>query len=94
MLRQRPVVPKLEDIAAERHVSPRTLHRQLAAERTSYRALADEVRYTIAAELLTNARLGVNQVAERLGYADAASFTRAFKRWTGHTPGAYAKTRT
>jgi AraC-like DNA-binding protein len=94
MLRHRPVVPTLEDIAAERHVSPRTLRRQLSAEGTSYRALADEVRLTFAEELLTSAHLSVTQVADRLGYADAASFSRAFKRWTGRAPGEFARSQT
>jgi AraC-like DNA-binding protein len=86
MLRQTPVVPTLVDLAAERHVDPRTLRRQLAAAGTSYRALADEVRETLATELLA-AGLTLEQVADRLGYCDAATFSRAFKRWTGRTPG-------
>jgi AraC-like DNA-binding protein len=90
MLRQRPVVASLEDLAAERHVDPRTLRRQLAAEGTSFRALADEVRETLAVELLT-AGLTVDQVADRLGYCDAATFSRAFRRWTGETPGSVAR---
>ena len=56
-----------------------------------FRALSDEVGRTMAIELLTAAGLTVEQVADRLGYADAASLTRAFKRWTGTTPGAVAR---
>lgn len=86
MLRHRPIVPSLAVLAAERSVDPRTLRRQLAEEGTSYRQLADEVKQTVSEPLLA-AGLTVEQVAERLGYADAAAFSRAFKRWTGRSPG-------
>jgi AraC-like DNA-binding protein len=83
-------VPDMVRVAAALHMSPRTLHRRLAVERTSYRRILDEVRQILAMELLTSARLGVEQVATRLGYADSAAFIRAFRRWTGQTPGRYA----
>ncbi|CAL9447724.1 putative HTH-type transcriptional regulator [Actinosynnema sp. ALI-1.44] len=75
--------------AARMHMSARTLRRRLAAEGTSYHRLAAEARHAAAAELLTTTRLGVEPIALRLGYADASTFTRAFRRWTGVTPGAY-----
>ncbi|PWK86908.1 AraC family transcriptional regulator [Lentzea atacamensis] len=78
-------------IAARLHLSARTLRRHLAAEGTSFRRLVDEARHASAVELITLHRLGVEQVALRLGYADAATFIRAFRRWTGTTPGAYAR---
>ncbi len=40
-------------------------------------------------ELLATAQLSVESVAERMGYAETASFIHAFKRWTGSTPGKY-----
>lgn len=76
-------------IAARLHLSPRTLRRHLAADGTSLRALVDESRRAKAIELMTMRRLSVEQVALRLGYTDAATFIRAFRRWTGTTPGAY-----
>ncbi len=83
--------PSLEQIARARHADVRTIRRQLSAEGTSFRALADEVHETLATELLATTSVTVEQVAARLGYADAASFTRAYKRWTGRTPGAVAR---
>jgi AraC-like DNA-binding protein len=76
-------------IAARLHLSPRTLRRHLAAEGASLRDLVDEARHATAIELMTLQRLSVEQAALRLGYADAATFIRAFRRWTGMTPGAY-----
>lgn len=76
-------------IAARLHLSARTLRRHLAAEGTSVRRLVDEARRTEAVELVALDHLSVEQVALRLGYTDAATFIRAFRRWTGTTPGAY-----
>ncbi|MCP2247283.1 AraC family transcriptional regulator [Lentzea aerocolonigenes] len=78
-------------IAARLHLSARTLRRHLAAEGTSLRNLVDEARRVKAIELITLHHLGVEQVALRLGYAEAATFIRAFRRWTGTTPGAYTR---
>lgn len=77
-------------IAARLHLSSRTLRRHLAAEGTSLRHLVGEARRSRAIELMTQHQLSVEQVALRLGYADAAAFIRAFRRWTGTTPAAYA----
>ncbi|MEX1178547.1 MAG: AraC family transcriptional regulator [Nitriliruptor sp.] len=81
--------PTMAEVAAERHVTERTLRRQLAAEGTSFRHLIDEVRSALAHELLVEAGLTVDQTARRLGFVEPASFVHAFRRWTGTTPGAY-----
>ncbi len=80
-------VTDMARVAAELAVDERTLRRHLSAEGTSFRALADEVREALAQELLTAAGLTVEETAHRLGFHDAAGFSRAFKRWTGTTPG-------
>ena len=46
------------------------------------------MRSTLAEEMLSH-RMRVAEVAERLGYAEAASFSHAFKRWKGTPPGVY-----
>lgn len=81
--------PGMDDIAAQLHVDPRTLRRQLLAEGTSFRELVDEVRSTLADELLGAAGLSVHDVARRLGYHDAAGFSRAYRRWNGTNPGGH-----
>ena len=43
--------------------------------------------------MLTEAGLRVEAVAERLGYAETASFTHAFRRWTGKSPSAFSRRR-
>ncbi|GGM76252.1 AraC family transcriptional regulator [Lentzea pudingi] len=71
--------------------SPRTLRRRLASSGTSYQALLDEVRAKRAVALLSRGDLSVEAVAERLGFAEAASFIHAFRRWFGVTPSRYGR---
>ncbi|MGH3956362.1 MAG: AraC family transcriptional regulator [Mycobacterium sp.] len=82
-------VPTMGLIAAGMHIAERTLHRRLAREGTSYRALLDEVRETLAKELLANG-LTVKEVSDRLGYSEPAAFTHAYTRWHGSPPSAHA----
>jgi AraC-like DNA-binding protein len=73
-------------LAARLKVSVRTLHRSLAAERTSYRQLLDKLRLEIAERHLLDDRLSIAEVAFLLGFSELSAFHRAFKRWTGQTP--------
>ncbi|MFE3194926.1 AraC family transcriptional regulator [Nocardia sp. NPDC059240] len=82
-------IPDQAAVAAELFVSPRTLSRRLNEEGTSFRALLDEVRQALSEELLDHTPMTTEQVAARLGYAEAASFIRAFRRWKGCPPQEY-----
>ncbi|GFG76127.1 AraC family transcriptional regulator [Mycobacterium botniense] len=83
--------PTLPDVAAELDVHPRTLRRRLAEEGTSFRALLNEARSTVAVDLLCNVGLTVQEVSKRLGYTDVSTFSHAFKRWYGVAPSAYPR---
>jgi AraC-like DNA-binding protein len=89
ILRQPGHIPDMRKVAEEMLLTPRTLRRRLLDEGTTYKALTDEVRETLAEELLSAASLSVEQIAERLGYSEAASFIHAFKRWKGRPPHSY-----
>lgn len=78
----------LERVAASLHVSPRTLRRRLAAAGTSFREVRGDVNRSLALDYLTHSSLGVDEIAELLGYAETTNFYRAFARWTGRTPAA------
>jgi len=78
--------PRLADIAAELHVTERTLRRQLAAAGTGFKQLHDQVRRERARDLLRERDLPIAQVGASVGFRDAREFRRAFKRWTGTTP--------
>lgn len=75
----------VQEMASALGTSPRSLHRLLAREGTSYFHITESVRIERARRLLL-AGLSTEDVAERLGYSDARSFRRAFKRWTRLTP--------
>ena len=74
-------------IAERLHVSERTLHRQLRDEASSLQLLKNEARKDIALELLRRTTMPLKQVAARAGFRSEKSFSRAFKQWTGATPG-------
>jgi AraC-like DNA-binding protein len=78
-------LPAMAAIAREFCITERTMHRRLAAEHTSYRALVDEVRVNLASALLESG-LTVEETARRLGYSETAAFTRAFIRMRGEPP--------
>jgi AraC-like DNA-binding protein len=86
LLRSDDAFPGLEQIAAEFGLTSRTLRRHLTSEGTTYRSLLDECRELLAEQLLGQLRLSVEEVAARLGYAEASSFIIAFRRWKGMTP--------
>jgi AraC-like DNA-binding protein len=81
----------LTDVAHALHVSPRTLKRRLSEHGVTFHALVSEQRRAEATRLLRHSVLTVEQIGTQLGYADPGNFCRAFKRWTGQTPGAFRK---
>lgn len=86
-------VRSLEEVADQLHVSSRTLKRRLAELGTSYSDILDAERKRRAVTLLRTTTLTIDEIAERLGYSDVANFGRAFRRWTGSTPGAVRRRR-
>jgi transcriptional regulator GlxA family with amidase domain len=78
------------DLARALMISPRTLHRRLkAATGESPRDFIDRIRFEATKALLATGAYPVKQLAARAGYADEASFRRAFLRRAGVTPGAF-----
>lgn len=73
-------------IARELGLGSRTLARHLARSGTSFEAIKDEVRFTVARELLALTRLPVGRIAEALSYATNSAFDHAFQRWAGVAP--------
>lgn len=86
-----PELPTLSKIARHLYLSPRTLHRHLEAEGTSLRAIREGLRRELAIDWLTKTAWPISRIAADLGFADAASFYRAFSTWTGHGPREYRK---
>jgi AraC-like DNA-binding protein len=64
----------------------RTLNRRLRERGLTFRRLVEEVRCEMACQLLRETDMAMVEIGAALGYADAAAFTRAFRRWSGTTP--------
>ncbi len=71
----------LEDVALHLHYASRTLRRHLEREGTTYRAVLDEVRRSVADNLLRDRTIAHYEIAHRLGYQDWSSVVRARRRW-------------
>jgi len=75
-----------EEIARRLGVSRRTLRRRLAEDELTFREVRRDLMRSRAEELLER-RLPIAEVAYLLGYGEPSSFHRAFRRWTGQSPG-------
>lgn len=81
--------PSQSRIAAALNLSPRSLQRHLAAAGARYSTLLDETRHALALQHLADDRHSLGEIAFLLGFADASSFSHAFRRWTGVPPSQY-----
>ncbi|MCR8546474.1 AraC family transcriptional regulator [Salipiger sp. P9] len=83
--------PGFAALAAEMRLSEATLRRQLRTEGQSFAALKGELQSVEAQRLLRETRLSVAEIADALGYSEAGAFYRAFRKWTGQSPGAFRR---
>jgi AraC-like DNA-binding protein len=78
--------PSVDRVAANMHMSPRTLQRRLTALGTSYQKLLNDVRDNMARRLLLDTDLDAGEIAILLGFDEPSSFVRAFHAWQGAPP--------
>ena len=78
--------PTMKRVVATAGTSARTFQRQLEAEGTNFSDLLTEVRRSETLRRLSERSTSIATIAVDLGHADQASFTRAFRRWTGSPP--------
>ncbi len=83
--------PDQHELAGQLGMSVRTMQRKLESESTSYMQLKDEVRQRKAIFYLEHTDKHLDEIAERCGFSEIASFTRAFIRWTGCSPSKYKR---
>lgn len=89
-MRAAPILNRtLANVAATLRVSPRTLQRKLELTGTDFARVRDETLSGLACDLLSHTDHSVSEISRKLGYADPASFTMAFKRWRGMPPTAF-----
>ena len=72
-------------------MSSRTLRRKLRDKETTYKKIVDEVRMDLARRYLSETGLSIDQIANQVGFTEAANFRRAFKKWTGSNPTGFRK---
>lgn len=78
-----------ETVASRLYRSTSTLQRQLNSEGTSYRDVLESTRRELAEQYLAEDGLSKAEIAFMVGFADQSNFARAFKRWTGMSPGEF-----
>lgn len=82
-------MPSISQVAGEFHMAERTLRHQLAMENVTFRDLVVSTRIAIAKRYLQQTRLSIQEIAYLLGYSQAQSFYRVFKKAVGITPEAF-----
>jgi AraC-like DNA-binding protein len=85
--------PSQADIAAVLFMSARTLQRKLAEDGMTYKEILDAMRRKLALSYLAEKRYSASEITYLLGFSDASSFSRAFRRWTGTAPSKFRQTR-
>jgi AraC-like DNA-binding protein len=81
--------PPMQDVASALSITTRTLRRHLEGEGTTFGQILDDVRCALATEYLRTTAMTMDDIAALLGFSETANFRRAFKRWTGRSPGNY-----
>jgi AraC-like DNA-binding protein len=90
------ILPKLhrgtismDSVSKDIGMSRQTLYRRLKEDGLTFAEIHDDLRRKMAEEYLNGQKVTVNETAYLLGFSEASSFVRAFKRWTGLSPTAY-----
>jgi len=82
-------LPDLSTVAGQLSISPATLRRRLRDEGLHFQQIKDELRRDAAVAQLLHGQQSITAVAGHLGFSEASTFHRAFKQWTGVSPGEY-----
>lgn len=81
----------LEECASALGASVRTLQKQLARMDTSFSSMLETEKHEVAKTALAHSRISLDELAFQLGYAEQTTFGRAFRRWTGVSPGEFRR---
>ena len=82
-------VPSLEQVAADLAMSRATLQRRLQGRDLTFQQALDSIRFELARMYLEDPRVSLAEVAQLLSFSEQSAFTRAFRRWSGRTPGEF-----
>jgi AraC-like DNA-binding protein len=84
-------VPEFDRIAAELNMTPATMRRRLHEEGTTYQGIKDQLRRDLAISYLSHSDRSVMDIALELGFSERSAFHRAFRKWTGASPGEFRR---
>ena len=84
-------VPDFDSLAAELNMASATMRRRLHEEGASYQEIKDQLRRDIAISYLSHSDRSVMDIALELGFSERSAFHRAFRKWTGASPGAFRR---
>jgi AraC-like DNA-binding protein len=85
-------VPDFEGLADELNMTPATMRRRLHEEGESYQSIKDQLRRDLAISYLSHSTRSVMDIALELGFSERSAFHRAFRKWTGASPGEFRRT--
>jgi AraC-like DNA-binding protein len=85
-------VPDFEQLAGEMNMAPATMRRRLHEEGESYQSIKDQLRRDLAIGYLSHSSRSVMDIALELGFSERSAFHRAFRKWTGASPGEFRRT--
>ena len=85
-------VPDFEGLAEELNMTPATMRRRLHEEGESYQSIKDQLRRDLAIGYLSHSSRSVMDIALELGFSERSAFHRAFRKWTGASPGEFRRT--
>jgi AraC-like DNA-binding protein len=86
------LVPDFEHLADEMSMTPATMRRRLHEEGESYQSIKDQLRRDLAISYLSHSKRSVMDIALELGFSERSAFHRAFRKWTGASPGEFRRT--
>jgi AraC-like DNA-binding protein len=85
-------VPDFDELAQEMNMTPATMRRRLHEEGESYQSIKDQLRRDLAISYLSHSSRSVMDIAVELGFSERSAFHRAFRKWTGASPGEFRRT--
>jgi AraC-like DNA-binding protein len=83
--------PDFSEICEKLNMTPQTLRRRLKEANTSYQEIKDNIRKDASIYYLSKPELSIDEIALLMGFSEASSFHRAFKKWTSKTPSVYRR---
>jgi AraC-like DNA-binding protein len=85
-------LPDFEGLTDQLNMTPATMRRRLHEEGASYQSIKDQLRRDLAISYLSHSSRSVMDIALELGFSERSAFHRAFRKWTGASPGEFRRT--